>query len=110
VNVSADSSGSLVGALEFVNDFPTADTVGRMREELKFQAAVQVYLWSIPYMAMMSLRDAHRSVGATTIPFLEQFLTAKTVAPTGNQAPRRSGPCVLISSWLKWTLVSRTRK
>ena len=39
-------------------------------------------------MAMMSLRDAHRSVGAstTTIPIFEQFLTAKTVVPTGNQA------------------------
>jgi hypothetical protein len=83
-----------------------------MREELKFQAAVQVYLWSIPYMAMTSMRDAHRSVGATTttIPIFEQFLTAKTVAPTGNQAPRRSGPCVQISSWSKWMLVSRTRK
>ncbi len=85
---SANSSGSRVGALEFVNDFPTPDTVGRMRDELKFQAAVQVYLWSMPFMAMMSLRDAHRSVGAstTTIPIFEQFLTAKTVVPTGNQA------------------------
>jgi hypothetical protein len=44
LNVSANSSSSRAGALEFVNDFPTADTVGRMREELKFQAAVQVYL------------------------------------------------------------------
>jgi hypothetical protein len=85
---SADSSSSRAGALEFVNDFPTRDTVDRMRDELKFQAAVQVYLWSMPFMAMMSLRDAHRSVGAstTTIPIFEQFLTAKTVVPTGNQA------------------------
>jgi hypothetical protein len=59
-----------------------------MRDELKFQAAVQVYLWSLPFMAVMSLRDAHRSIGAsmTTIPIFEQFLTAKTVVPTGNQA------------------------
>jgi hypothetical protein len=38
---------------------------------------------------MMSLQDAHRPVGAstTTIPIFEQFLTAQTVVPTGNQAP-----------------------
>ena len=37
-----------LGTLEFVNDFPTAETVDRLREELKFQAAVQVFLWSFP--------------------------------------------------------------
>jgi hypothetical protein len=82
------SPASRLGPIEYELDFPTADTAARMREELKFQAAVQVYLWSLPFMAVYSLRDAHRSVGAstTTIPIFEQFLTAKTVVPTGNQA------------------------
>lgn len=87
-NEPSTSVRSRLGAVEYENDFPTPDTVARMRDELKFQAAVQVYLWSLPFMTVHSLRDAHRSVGAstTTIPIFETFLTAKTVVPTGNQA------------------------
>jgi hypothetical protein len=78
---------SRIGPLEFHNDYPTQETIERLREELRFQAAVQVYLWSIPFMDVLCLRDAHRSVGAgtTTIPITEQFLSSKTVIPTGNQ-------------------------
>lgn len=76
-----------LGTLEFVNDFPTAETVDRLREELKFQAAVQVFLWSFPLMDVFSLREGHRSIGVgpTTIPITEDFLSAKSVVPTGNQ-------------------------
>lgn len=78
---------SRLGALEFHKDYPTAKTAALLKEELKFQAAVQVYLWSFPLMNMVSLREGHRSVGykTTTIPVFDEFLTAKTVVPTGNQ-------------------------
>ncbi len=39
---------SRVGNIEFVNDYPTEETAEMLRDELKFQAAVQTYLWSFP--------------------------------------------------------------
>ena len=97
---TTDSARSRVGPLDFHNDYPTPETVARLREELKFQAAVQVVLWSFPFMDVLSLRDGHRSVGVdtTTIPIFERFLTAQSVVPTGNQetvsasAPQRASP------------------
>lgn len=83
----SETVSSRIGSLDFDYDYPTPETVDRLREELKFQAAVQVYLWSFPLMNMVSLREAHRSVGFdwTTIPIFESFLTSETVVPTGNQ-------------------------
>lgn len=83
----SETLATRVGSLDFVHDYPTPETVERLREELKFQAAVQVYLWSVPFMDVVSLRDAHRSVGfeTSTIPIFESFLTSETVVPTGNQ-------------------------
>ena len=76
-----------VGTLQYESGYPTAETAAMLREELKFQAAVQVYLWSVPLMDVISLRDGHRSVGMDdfTIPIFADYLTAKTVVPTGNQ-------------------------
>lgn len=78
---------SRVGNIEFENDYPTEETAEKLREELKFQAAVQTYLWSFPLANVMSLRDGHRKVGITNtmIPIFENLLTPNTVVPTGNQ-------------------------
>jgi hypothetical protein len=77
-----------LGALEFENDYATPETAAKLREELRFQAAVQAYLWSFPLANVISLRDGHRAVGIEnrTIPIFEDFLTPKTVIPTGNQS------------------------
>ena len=77
-----------LGNLEFENDYVTDETAVKLREELKFQAAVQTYLWSFPIACVMSLRDGHRAVGIKNmaIPIFEDFLTPETVVPTGNQS------------------------
>jgi hypothetical protein len=77
-----------VGTIEFEGGFATEATAAKLRDELKFQAAVQTYLWSFPLASVMSLRDGHRAVGisSTAIPIFEDFLTPKTVVPTGNQS------------------------
>jgi hypothetical protein len=77
-----------LGELEFEGDYVTEETAVKLREELKFQAAVQTYLWSFPIANIMSLRDGHRAVGIknTAIPIFEDYLTPKTVIPTGNQS------------------------
>jgi hypothetical protein len=76
-----------IGKLRFENDFPTAETAKKLQEELKFQAAVQVHMWSLPIMNVVALRDAHLAAGCenTGIPIFETFLSPKTVVPTGNQ-------------------------
>jgi hypothetical protein len=79
---------SRIGALEFSGDFPTKETAEKLREELKFQAATQTYLWSFPLANVLSLRDGHRAAGIQnlSIPIFEDYLTPKTVVPTGNQS------------------------
>jgi hypothetical protein len=77
-----------LGKLEFESDYVTEETAAKLREELKFQAAVQTYLWGFPIANIMGLRDGHRAVGIkdTAIPIFEDYLTPKTVVPTGNQS------------------------
>jgi hypothetical protein len=77
-----------IGAIEFDGGYPTEATATKLREELRFQAAVQSFLWSFPVANVMALRDGHRKVGITNtaIPIFEDYLTPKTVVPTGNQS------------------------
>jgi hypothetical protein len=77
-----------LGKIEFEKDYVTEETAAKLRNELKFQAAVQTYLWSFPIANIMGLRNAHRSAGIknTSIPIFEDYLTPKTVVPTGNQS------------------------
>jgi len=77
-----------LGKIEFESDYVTEETAVKLRDELKFQAAVQIYLWSFPIANVMSLRDGHRAVGIknTAIPIFQDYLTPKTVVPTGNQS------------------------
>jgi hypothetical protein len=83
-----DKLETRIGKIEFENDYVTEETAVKLREELQFQAAVQTYLWSFPIANIMSLRDGHRAVGInnTAIPIFEDYLTPKTVVPTGNQS------------------------
>jgi hypothetical protein len=76
-----------LGNLEFENDYPTPETVRKLRDELLFQAAVQVYLWSLPIMDVVAVRDCHQAAGVenTGIPIFESFLSPRTIVPTGNQ-------------------------
>jgi len=84
----AHDGGTRLGKLEFESDYVTEETAAKLREELQFQAAVQTYLWSFPIANVMSLRDGHRAVGIknTAIPIFEDYLTPKTLVPTGNQS------------------------
>ncbi len=87
VKVQEVTNSTRIGNIDFENDYPTEETAVKLREELKFQAAVQTYLWSFPIANVMSLREGHRSVGIgnTAIPIFEDRLTPNTVVPTGNQ-------------------------
>ena len=68
-----------LGKIDFEGDYVTEETAVKLREELKFQAAVQTYLWSFPIANIMSLRDGHRAVGIknTAIPIFDDYLTPR---------------------------------
>ncbi|MHC4167485.1 MAG: DUF1254 domain-containing protein [Planctomycetota bacterium] len=72
-----------LGKLEFKSDYVTEETAAKLREELRFQAAVQTYLWGFPIANVMSLRDGHRAVGIknTSIPGSEN---RDCLSPTGS--------------------------
>ena len=63
------SGETRLGKIEFESDYVTEATAAKLREELKFQAAVQTFLWSFPLASVMSLRDGHRAVGSAPAPY-----------------------------------------
>jgi hypothetical protein len=88
--VSAENPQTIetrVGKLHFKNNYPTAETAAKLKDELLFQAAVQLYLWSLPIMDVVAVRDCHHAAGVsnTGVPIFESYLSPKTVVPTGNQ-------------------------
>lgn len=42
---------------QFQDNFPTAEAAQKLRDELLFERAVQVYLWSLPAMSMASMKQ-----------------------------------------------------
>jgi hypothetical protein len=76
-----------IGTLEFENGRPTAETAKLLHEARLFQAAVQIYMWSHPIVAVAALRDSQRGAGIRNggIPITETFLQPDTIVPTGNQ-------------------------
>ena len=43
--------------LPFKESYPTPEASARLYDELQFQRAVQVYLWALPAMNMVAMRD-----------------------------------------------------
>lgn len=94
-----------VGTLEFVNGYPTDDTIDKLYDEMDFQRAVQAYLWGLPMVEMAEWAHAHRNVfGAgqydftTYLDFVEKqgILTANATTPYMMAFPnlKETGPLV----------------
>jgi hypothetical protein len=85
--VQAEDVATRIGKLSYLNNYPTEETVQKLRDELLFQAAVQTYLWTRSLATVISMRDGQYQAGATNTSILisENFLTAEQVVPTGNQ-------------------------
>jgi hypothetical protein len=58
---------AFIGEIRTVNEYPTAETLDRLYEELDFQRACQVFLRHITASSMYSFREGlRRDLGATT--------------------------------------------
>jgi hypothetical protein len=73
--------------LPFENNRPTAATAQTLKDELLFQRATQTYLWALPLLNTMGMRDgAHDAFGTgyNIMQIWEKRLDAKTRIPTPN--------------------------
>jgi hypothetical protein len=58
---------AFIGEIRTVNEYPTAETIDRLYDQLDFQRACQVFLRNITASSMYSFRDGlRRDLGATT--------------------------------------------
>ena len=73
--------------LPFPNSYPTAQSAARLTDELLFQRATQVYLWALPAVNLMAMKEASEKVfgaGYNVFPVWKERLDAKTVVTTPN--------------------------
>ncbi|MFV0932759.1 DUF1254 domain-containing protein [Pseudomonas jessenii] len=84
---SENNPQARLGPLEFSNDYPTAKTASRLYDELDFQRACQVYLWALPAMNMVAMRDGQAAIvggGNNVLAIWKQRPNSKTLFLTAN--------------------------
>lgn len=82
------------GELEFQSGYPTAETVEKLYDELDFQRAVQVYLWSNIMASFGAIRDEYSRRGASSFDALlyeQSAFPAQLVLTANNDTPYISG-------------------
>ena len=86
LEIEVNTFESRVGQLRFEYGYPTEETATTLYDELDFQRAVQVYLWSLPLVSMQAfherLHEVDESLYAPAI--FEDLLAYSTVVFTGN--------------------------
>lgn len=73
--------------LPFEQNRPTEETAQTLMEELTFQRATQTYLWAMPLLNTMGMRDGAAEAfgtGYNVMPIWTQRLDAKTLITTPN--------------------------
>jgi len=73
--------------LRFEGNRPTQETAQTLRDELLFQRATQAYLWALPLINTLGMRDGSEKVfgaGYNVLPIWKKRLDAKTLVTTPN--------------------------
>ena len=73
--------------LPFPNSYPTKEAADKLRDELVFERAVQVYLWALPAVNLMAMREGSEKAfgaGYNVFPVWKERLNAKTIVTTPN--------------------------
>lgn len=92
-NKKNDSAGTgntpyeMLANTAFEKDFPTKETVKKLTDELKFQRAVQSYLWSLPAINMWAMKESSEKkfgAGYNVLPVWTKRLDARTKVTTPN--------------------------
>ena len=73
--------------LPFRENRPTQETAQTLRDELLFQRATQTYLWALPLINTLGMKDGSEKVfgaGYDVLPIWKKRLDAKTLVTTPN--------------------------
>ena len=71
----------------FAENRPTKETAQTLRDELLFQRATQTYLWALPLINTLGMKDGSEKVfgaGYNVLPIFKNRLDAKTLITTPN--------------------------
>ncbi len=84
---SATSHFESLAELPFSEDYPTPETSRTLDEELYFQRAVQTYLWSLPAVNMLAMKEGQAKTfgeGYQVLAIFEKRLKPRTLITTPN--------------------------
>jgi hypothetical protein len=73
--------------LPFHNSYPTKESAATLRDELLFHRATQVYLWALPLINTLGMKDGSEQkfgAGYNVLPIWKDRLDAKTLVTTPN--------------------------
>lgn len=82
-----NASRSMLANAPFQDDYPTDESAAVLRDELFFQRAVQVYLWSLPAVSIYAMKEGSEKtygVGYNVLPVWKERLNAQTKVTTPN--------------------------
>ena len=87
ITYAQDSHYSKLADAPFKGDFATKETSETMIRELKFQRAVQAYLWSLPAVNIWAMKEGSEAkfgAGYNVLPVWTKRIDAKTRVTTPN--------------------------
>jgi hypothetical protein len=82
-----EASRDALANATFSGDYPTKDSADLLRDELYFQRAVQVYLWSLPAINLYAMKQGSEKTygaGYNVLPVWKERLNAQTKVTTPN--------------------------
>ena len=85
--LAQETSFDKLANLPFVENRPTKETAQTLRDELLFQRATQTYLWALPLINTLGMKDGSEKVfgaGYNVLPVFKNRLDAKTLITTPN--------------------------
>ncbi|MBI5503365.1 MAG: DUF1254 domain-containing protein [Deltaproteobacteria bacterium] len=85
--LAQESRFDKIADLPFTENRPTKETAQTLRDELLFQRATQAYLWALPLINTLGMKDGSERVfgaGYNVLPIWKKRLDAKTLVTTPN--------------------------
>src|ERR1700745_1217728 len=76
-----------LAASPFMENRPTGETTATLRDELLFQRATQTYLWALPLLNTLGMKEGSEQIfgaGHNVLPVWKKRLDAKTLITTPN--------------------------
>jgi hypothetical protein len=86
-SVTQENSFDKLANLPFAENRPTKETAQALRDELLFQRATQAYLWAMPLVNTLGMKNGSEKVfgsGYNVLPIWKKRLDAKTLVTTPN--------------------------